>query len=179
MENLEKVEKLREKTGVTYEDAKMALEACNYDMLDAIIYLEKLGKVVSPQMSSYTTTPSNMTSQEFAQAQTTYEKDCKGTSFGEMFRKFCRWFGEMVRKGCETNFNVMKQGREIVSMPVLLLIILAICFTGLVVLLLVIGLFCDCKYYFDGHGNASVEVNNFCDKASEACENMKNDFQGK
>ena len=112
MENLEKVEKLREKTGVTYEDAKMALEACNYDMLDAIIYLEKLGKVVSPQMSSYTTTPANMPSQEFAQAQTTYEKDCKGTSFGEMFRKFCRWFGEMVRKGCECG-NVSPSGTAV------------------------------------------------------------------
>ena len=40
MDNLEKVEKLREKTGVSYEEAKAALEATNYDVLDAIIYLE-------------------------------------------------------------------------------------------------------------------------------------------
>lgn len=45
MDKLEKVEKLREKTGVSYEDAKNALEACDYDLLDAIIYLEKLDKV--------------------------------------------------------------------------------------------------------------------------------------
>ena len=45
MDNLEKVEKLREKTGVSYEEAKAALEATNYDVLDAIIYLEKNGKV--------------------------------------------------------------------------------------------------------------------------------------
>ncbi|MBE5947059.1 MAG: DUF4342 domain-containing protein [Lachnospiraceae bacterium] len=179
MDNLEKVEKLREKAGVTYEDAKKALEACEYDMLDALIYLEKLGKVDAPNMSSYTTTPDNMPSKEFEQAQTTYENDCKGTSFGEYFRKFCRWCGELIRKGCDTNFNVMKHGREIISMPVILLVLLAIFFTGLVVLLFVIGLFCDCKYYFDGHSNATVEVNKFCDKASETCENMKNDFQGK
>ena len=42
MDQLEKVEKIREKTGVSYEDAKSALEACNYDLLDAIVYLEKL-----------------------------------------------------------------------------------------------------------------------------------------
>ena len=29
MDQLEKVEKIREKTGVSYEDAKGALEACN------------------------------------------------------------------------------------------------------------------------------------------------------
>ena len=54
MDKLEKVEKLREKTGVSYEDAKSALEACDYDVLDAIIYLEKLGKVKSPEMGSFT-----------------------------------------------------------------------------------------------------------------------------
>ena len=48
MDNLEKVEKLREKTGVSYEEAKEALEANNYDVLDAIIYLEKKGKVKAP-----------------------------------------------------------------------------------------------------------------------------------
>ena len=38
MDNLEKVEKLREKTGVSYEEAKEALEANNYDVLDAIFF---------------------------------------------------------------------------------------------------------------------------------------------
>ena len=55
MDKLEKVEKLREKTGVTYEDAKAALEACDYDMLDAIIYLEKLDKIKKPDVDKYTT----------------------------------------------------------------------------------------------------------------------------
>ena len=36
MDKLEKVEKLRAKTGVSYEDAKNALEACDYDLLDAV-----------------------------------------------------------------------------------------------------------------------------------------------
>ena len=45
MDNFEKVERLREKADVTYDEAKRALEACNWDMLDALIYLETLGKV--------------------------------------------------------------------------------------------------------------------------------------
>ena len=43
MDHLEMVEKLAQKAGVSYEDAKMALEACGWDMLDALVYLEKLG----------------------------------------------------------------------------------------------------------------------------------------
>ena len=54
MVDFEKVEKLVQKANVSYEDAKNALEAANGDMLDAIIALEKAGKVNS--QASFTTT---------------------------------------------------------------------------------------------------------------------------
>lgn len=44
MEQLEKVEKLRERADVSYEEAKEALEACDWDLLDAMVWLEKEGK---------------------------------------------------------------------------------------------------------------------------------------
>ena len=40
MTRLEMVEKIREKTGVTYDEARTALENANWDMLDAIVALE-------------------------------------------------------------------------------------------------------------------------------------------
>ena len=55
MDELEKVERLRERANVTYEEAKKALEECNGDMLDAMVYLEKHGKVKQPGQSSYST----------------------------------------------------------------------------------------------------------------------------
>ena len=39
MDQLEKVEKIREKTGVTYEEANAALDAAGGDVLDALVYL--------------------------------------------------------------------------------------------------------------------------------------------
>ena len=45
VDKLKLVEKLREKTGITYEDAKRVLEINNWDILDAILDLEKQGKV--------------------------------------------------------------------------------------------------------------------------------------
>ena len=41
MTRLEMVEKIREKTGVTYEEAREALEKANWDMLDAVVTIEK------------------------------------------------------------------------------------------------------------------------------------------
>ena len=37
---LEKVDQVIERTGVTYAEAKQALEVCGGDVLDAIIYIE-------------------------------------------------------------------------------------------------------------------------------------------
>jgi hypothetical protein len=53
MVTMEMVEKLRERAGVSYEDAKAALDASGGDMLDAIIYLEKQGKATPPAGGFY------------------------------------------------------------------------------------------------------------------------------
>ena len=55
MDELEKVERLRKKADVSYEEAKQALEECGWDLLDAIVYLEKQGRVKEPKSTSYTT----------------------------------------------------------------------------------------------------------------------------
>ena len=55
MDEFEKVEKLREKANVSYEEARDALRASDGDILDAMVYLEKLGKVEAPKESSHTT----------------------------------------------------------------------------------------------------------------------------
>lgn len=39
------IKKLMEKAHVTYEEAQEVLEKCKWDLLDAIIYLERSGKV--------------------------------------------------------------------------------------------------------------------------------------
>lgn len=48
MEKLEMVELVREKSGVSYEEAREALEACEYDVLDAIVKIEREHKPVEP-----------------------------------------------------------------------------------------------------------------------------------
>jgi hypothetical protein len=48
MTDLEKAEKLREKTGVSYTEAKEALDNSDGSLLDALVYLEKQGKVETP-----------------------------------------------------------------------------------------------------------------------------------
>ncbi len=59
MDKLNLVEKLKEKTGITYEEAKCVLEINNWDILDSILYLEEQGKVKRPSVSIFYTNEYN------------------------------------------------------------------------------------------------------------------------
>ena len=176
MDQLEKVEKIREKTGVSYEDAKSALEACNYDLLDASVYLEKLGKIKAPEVGTYTTTPQE-TSNELAQAQAAYEQSCKKKTFGERMDEFFAWVGDIIKKGCEKNFIIERKGERFMRMPIIIFILLLIFAFWICVPLLIIGLFCDCRYHFEGDAKTVQDINNACDKASDACAGVKEDIK--
>ena len=56
MTNFEMVETLRDKANVTYEEARDALEKSNWDLLDAMLLLEKEGRV-KPGNGCYSTKP--------------------------------------------------------------------------------------------------------------------------
>lgn len=172
MENLEKVEKLREKTGVTYEDAKNALVACGYDMLDAIIYLEKQGKYKSLEQSSFSTTP-KAPSEEFERAQASYEDSCKKSSIGDGVDRFISWFGDLLKKSCKSTFHVEHEGKQVVAVPLLVFILLLLFAFWITLPLMIVGLFFDYKYHFEGIHK--IDVNEVCDKASNAAKSMKND----
>ena len=179
MEKFEKVEMLRAKANVSFEEAKEAMEACNYDMLDAMIYLERQGKVNVGSTASYTTSSGTDTSQEFEQAQKSYEDSCQRTSFGEMLNKFGKWCGRMVQKSVEIDFCVTKNEKMILKVPALALVLALLIAFWFFAILLIVGLFCDCKYYFQGMDTATINLNQICEKASETCGNIKNDFQNK
>lgn len=177
MDNLEKVERIREKTGVSYEDAKIALEASNNDMLDAIVYLEKLGKVTAPKQSQYITRPEEYHSSEFKQAQENYEKSCKKSSFGEKVDSFGDWIKRVVKRGCEIKFNVDRFEERVLSIPLIALVVIMIIAFWLVGILLIVGLFFDYKYSFEGVNPTTVDINDFCNKASDTCTGLREDFK--
>lgn len=179
METFELIEALRKKANVSFEDAKEAMEACDYNMLDAMVYLEKQGKVNEGSTASYTTSSGTETSQEFEQAQKSYEDSCQRTTLGEMLNKFGKWCGRVLQKSLEIDFCVTKNEKLLLKVPVLVLVLALLIAFWLLAILLVVGLFCGCKYYFQGMDTATINLNQICEQASETCENIKKDFQSK
>lgn len=173
MEHLEMVEKLREKTGVSYEDAKAALTSCEWDMLDAIVYLEKLGKVKEPA-ATYSTRYEQ--TENFEKATNAHSQK---STFSDLLNRFFRWCGNLIKKGNENFFNIEKEGTQIVTMPITILVIMMVFAFYVIVPLLIVGLFFGFKYCFSGEVADGINLNNVMDKASEAAENIKKDFEKK
>ncbi len=179
MENFEKVEKLREKTGVSFEEAKEVLERNNYDMLDAVIELERQGKVNEPKEGTYTAGASqemeNVKKFEIAQRQ--YEDDCKKNNFKEGCRKIGGFFKMLFQKSLEIEFCINKDDQKVASFPVLVLVLLLLGFFWVTLPLLVIALFFGFSYNFTGVDKVVLDVNDVCDKASQTAESIKNEFK--
>ncbi|WP_418219549.1 DUF4342 domain-containing protein [Clostridium isatidis] len=88
---LEKVDQVIERTGVSYAEAKEALELSNEDVVDAIIYIENQKKA--------------------AKLKSKEEKY-------ETIEDLKNWFKELINKGNVTRIRVTKDGKEIVDVPV-------------------------------------------------------------
>lgn len=175
MDKLEKAEKVIEKTGVSFEEARAALEACGYDVLDAIVWLERQGKA-DASATSYTTTNSEaQASDEMAQAQVDYERATKTPDFTKVFERLLAWVRKVLKASVETSFVVERKDSKVIAMPTLLLIILGILAFWVVLPLLVVGLFFDFKYHFEGIDAVTIDVNDLVGKASDVAENLKRD----
>lgn len=171
MDNFEKVEKLRERAGVSYEEAKEALEKSGWDILDAMIYLERNGKVKQEGAPSYTT--------KGGQKNMDFDfdsKEEKKVSVGKLLGRFFSWCGRWLEKGNNNSFCVERKGREIFRMPITVLVLLFLFSAGMVIWLLIIGLFFSMRYRFAGPDVTAVDINQAFDSAADAVENIKSEF---
>ena len=175
MDRLEKVELVREKCGVSYEEARDALEACGYDVLDAIVKLEREGKTAA-QTARYATESERRheVSPAMQVAQKQYEEQSRKTKFGELWEAFWKQVKRFIRATLDMTFVAEREGERVVGIPVLFMI-LGIFLWGATIWLLILGLFFNMRYHIEGVSRVTVDINQMMDKASEVAENIKND----
>lgn len=169
MTNFEMVELLRQKANVSYEEAKAALEAANWDLLDAIVLLEKEGRVADGGAAYSTGTKRQEKSEK------------KKQSEPSGFRQGMRSLGSLLRRVldyCNRNFVVAsKNGSEILSLPLTAVVLLLFPLGWLMLILVVVGLFCGVRYSLRGEHPANEKVNDYIHKAESAVEHMKEEFR--
>jgi len=170
MVTLEQVERLRERADVNLEDAKTALEATDGDLLDALIYLEKQGKVTPPAGGGYYSSQSNTTGDEKKGKK---EKHHGGENFSDMMHRFGRFCAGALEKGNNNYLEAERQGSVVFSLPVTVVVVLLIFFFWVTVPLFILSLFFGFRYCFRGEELGKESVNKVMDDASNTVEELK------
>ncbi len=165
MDNFEKVEKLREKANVSFEEAKAALEEANGDLLDAMIILEKQGKAES-RKESYST-KDEVTDLTVVEGEEKSENK-RGNAFTDKLKAL--W-----HKSCENYFVVEHNDEKIINIPIWVFILILIFAWHAILVAMIVALFFGCRYSFEGNAEMKT-ANNVCEKASEAAEKVKEEY---
>jgi len=197
--NLELVEKLVEKTGLSYGEAKQALEKTDWDILEAIIQLEVQGKVHGAKTAQYSTSNENNEYQQNQQNQQGQsdnsangrhhhhgrnhqyrdEKDCREA--GDNFKKSARSFGDFLRvvfdKGNKNCLVMHKNNEKKIELPITAFVVLLVFCFWVVIPLMIVALFFGCRFSFSGNELGKDSVNSAMGKATDIADNIKSEFK--
>ncbi|MDR0819597.1 MAG: ubiquitin [Oscillospiraceae bacterium] len=191
MDTLELVEKLRARANISFEEARDALNACNGDLLDALIMLERQGKTSAPSGGGYySSEPSSIaTCPEQERGKRDREhRHYHHHSDGEGWRKFKEFMSEVGRfilkvidMGNRNLIEISRLGKVVFSIPVSVFVLLLIFMFWSVLPLMVISLFFKVRYHFRGAEFGKDSVNNvmdgFANAADAAADSVRNSYK--
>ncbi len=128
---MEKIDEIRERVDVTYQEAKDALEKCDGDVLEAIIYLE------------------NKTTKfgEFS----TKSKEYKKT--------FIDSIKDLIDEGNVTKIVIKKNNQVILNIPVTVGVVSAVFFTGPITVSIIAAFVSGCTVYIEKEDGETINMN--------------------
>lgn len=174
MTRLEMVEKIREKTGITYEEAREALEKSDWDMLDAIVSVEKEKNPQGTQYA-YASAPEAEAPQCEAVSPAKKPRVVRHSNTGELGDKVAaglRWLGSWIRRGEGVHIEVSRKNDEILSLSLVTVILMFLLSWWFPVVLVVAGLFTGYRFRFTGSSLIGKAANSAADRAGEKAEEL-------
>ncbi len=170
-QQLELVEKLIEKTGIGYAEAKAALEKTDWDILEAMILLESEGKI-NKTTSSYTTQKPPRAEKERQHAESAENFKQQAKSFGE-------WLRGVIDKGNRNCLEMYRKGERVLSVPVTVFVLLLLFCFWCVLPAMLVSLFFECRYSFSGPELGKDTVNHAMGKATDIADGIKSEINKK
>ena len=185
MDRFELVEKLVKSTGVGYEDAKAALEACGWDLLDAAVWLEKNGKIEN-KSNHFTTNPEQQQEQQKQQEKERMKEERRKTSAGTSAGSSSsgnRIFHTILTKArqiiMDNELVICKNNGEIfLEIPIWLAVVLLVVAFWPFLIVLVLVFILGFRFRLHGPDLGSEKVNRILSRAENAAgdfiDRMKN-----
>ncbi len=202
---LEQVERLREKGGLSYEEARRILEETQGDLLEALIRLERQGRIRGGGSGAFYSTrpggdtapsgpasPAGPSSEEPSRfrglsltvggarrnGQDRTQGDRPG--FWGQVKELLAAALDLLRHSTVNQFEVWRRGERMTTMPVLILILLLVMVFWISLPLLIVGLFFGCKYRFSGPDMNREKVDEVVEQVTTAVsgvvEQVKEEF---
>lgn len=170
MERMEMVEKLRERANISMEEARDILERNQWDMLDAMVELERQGKINAgarttageSKAETYETVNPTVTGNAYHE-----KKKSKRGEDERAWKRLRQAVRNLLRMGLDNQFVITRDGEEMARVPVLVPICLAVAAFWLTVAALFIGLIFNLRYSFEGKELGKDSINKTMDKAGE------------
>ena len=200
---MELIEKLRERADVSYEEAKEILEQTGDDLLEAIVILERQGKLIHQKSASGQVAAAAAEAQAAVSNDTAADPEVSGENvlrFGtadaaasEMTgkteaetaahteavvpkkEKTGGTVGRILDFLLHTSFRINSKNKEVFAMPTWLFALLLPATWEVVVPAMVIALFFGFRYSFTGKGS-NEQVSEFLDKAGSFADGFKSSF---
>lgn len=157
MDRYQMVEKLREKANISYEQAKDALEKSNWDLLEALVYLENKGVPLGK--------PKREQQAEMRQA--------RRSDTARTFSRVGRTIAAIIEKGNRFTVTVKRYGKHVFGIPLTAFVLLLVFMFWWVVPAMVIGLFFHFQYSLSTPEREVEGVNRVMEKASEIADNLR------
>ena len=173
---LEEVERLQERSDLSYEEARTLLEQCDGNLLDALILLERAGRTRPGLGGTYSTQPGPGPAAAPAgpgpspAAAPSLEADA---SFWTKVRGALRTIGHILDPRTGNRLEVWRDGAILAPVPILVLVLACALVFHILLPLLLIGLLLGCRYRCAGPDLDRRAVNDVLESISDAVESLK------
>ena len=176
MNTLEKVEALREKANISYEEAKAVLDEANEDLLDAIVILEREGKILRPETEvvAFIDEAEDDTSEKSAD-NITEEKSKKEKSHCD--RKVSKTMKKIIDVLKNNSLHIVRKNEVLFTLPAWAFALLLLFTWKWLVPVMIISLFFEVRYSVQGKDDMTA-ANEFFEKAGNVAEEVAGEFRG-
>ena len=140
MDRFEMTEKLRERAQVSYEEARAALEQNNWDLVDAIVYLENKGQLKQEM-------PQHRVEEQRAQE---HKAAPKPKVEGNVIETVIAFVGRLIEKGNRNHVEIYRNGDRIAKPSLLVSLLLILIFPWILVPGFIIALVLGCSFRMSG-----------------------------
>lgn len=169
---LEMIEQLREKANISYEEAKSVLEEADGDLLDAVILLEKRGKIKKPETEIMLRTETD----EEPEKETVQEEQREGKAGPKAESKARNTLKRIGSILVNNSFSVTRKSETLFKMPAWAFALILFFFWETVIPIMLIALFFEVRYSFEGKDDLS-SANRFMDQAGSFAGEVSGEFR--